>query len=551
MDFKEQASKLSEDEVAKILAANALLESDFSLLKDTSESKITSLESELSKRNSELSKRNLELSETKQLLDWFKRQLFGEKSEKRFISSDPRQLSLGEIDVSVPEKTETVKEHQRKKSNKKKNLIDSVTDKGLRFDSSVPVKRIELKNPELEGLSEDDYEVIAEEKTYRLAQEPSSYVVLEYVKKKIKLKSNDKILTPASAPSVIEKSYFDVSFISGMLIDKFRYHIPLYRQHQRLLWSGIQVSRGSLSNLVHNSVELLRPIYYALLSSILESEVLSMDETPIKIPSNKKGKMKKGYFWPVYGDKDEIAFPFSPSRATTVVREVLGEYCGALLTDGYSVYERFEKEVPNIVHAQCWVHARRKFDEAKEAEPRLAAIALNYIGSLYLNEKKIRELNLSDEKIYLYRLKHSKHIVDEFFDWLEKTFLDQVLLPSSPFTKAANYSLQRKNALNVFLRFPKVSMDTNHLEREIRSIALGRKNWLFCQSEAGAEYVGIIQSLIATCKLHDVNPYHYLVDVFQRIDSHPVREVHLLTPRLWKENFSQDRLTSDLKKNSG
>ena len=122
----------------------------------------------------------------------------------------------------------------------------------------------------------------------------------------------------------------------------------------------------------------------------------------------------------------------------------------------------------------------------------------------------------------------------------------QVLLPTNPFTLAAHYALTRESGLRVFLESPNVPLDTNHLEREIRAIAMGRKSWLFCWTEIGARYIGIVQSLIASCRLQGVDPYVYLVDVLQRIDTHPAFEVHLLTPRLWKQHFATHPLRSDL-----
>jgi hypothetical protein len=146
----------------------------------------------------------------------------------------------------------------------------------------------------------------------------------------------------------------------------------------------------------------------------------------------------------------------------------------------------------------------------------------------------------------VYRAEFAKPVVDAFFGWLTQTLTTQVLLPTNPFTQAARYALEREQALRVFLDDPDVPLDTNHLEREIRAIALGRRNWLFCWTEVGAQYVGIVQSLIASCRLQGVDPYIYFVDVLQRIDTHPAFEVHLLTPRLWKQHFAENPLRSDL-----
>jgi hypothetical protein len=132
----------------------------------------------------------------------------------------------------------------------------------------------------------------------------------------------------------LEKSFAAVSLLAGLLLDKFAYHLPLDRQHQWLLHAGIRLSRGTLTQWVQRTAELLEPIDHALLSSILQSQVLAMDETPIKAGRHGKGQLYTGYFWPVYGDQDEIAFPFAASRAQSVVREALGKFCGVLLPDG-------------------------------------------------------------------------------------------------------------------------------------------------------------------------------------------------------------------------
>jgi transposase len=283
-----------------------------------------------------------------------------------------------------------------------------------------------------------------------------------------------------------------------------------------------------------------------LYSSILQSHVLTMDETPIKAGHKSKGKLQTGYFWPVYGDQDEVIFPFAPTRAERVVREVLGSFCGVLLTDGYKVYDRFARSMADIVHAQCWTHTRRQFVEAQGAEPALVAQALEQIGTLYALEAQGREQGLPEDAKLRQRRAQAQPVVEQFFTWLERTVQDTVLLPTNPFRQAAYYALDRRAALSVFLADPTVPLDTNHLERQIRPIALGRRNWLFCWTEVGARYVGIIQSLLASCRLQGVDSYVYLVDVLQRIDTHPAFDVHLLTPRLWKQHFAHTRLRSDV-----
>lgn len=506
MHFEQRAESMSPSEVAALLASYQSLEEQLAALKHQ--------------------------------LDWFKKQLFGSKSERRLIEPSPDQLSLGEglrPASQDAEPRQQIPAHTRRRRAPK---TDEDAASGLKFDDSVPVEVIELEDPAVKDLPADKLEQIGEKVTYRLAQQRGGYVVLKYVRKVIKHKEIGSISCAPAPAGVIERSHADVSFLAGLVIDKFQFHLPLYRQHQRLEQAGITVSRPWLTQLVHKTAALLEPVYDAQLDSIRDSAVLAMDETPIKASRKSRGKMKTTYYWPLYGDKDEVAFPWFASRASPNVKALLGDFSGTLLSDGYSAYASYVAQATDLAHAQCWSHARRHFCEAEPAEPKIAAEALDRIGTLYRVEKHIAEAELKGADKLAYRVEHSKPVVDAFFGWCEDRLADQALLPSNPLTKALSYALKRRAELSVFLADPHVAIDTNHIERAIRPIAIGRKNWMFCWTEIGARYVGIFQSLISTCRLHGIHPYDYFVDVLQRIDTHPAKDARLLTPRLWKENFS-------------
>jgi len=480
-------------------------------------------------------------------LDWFKRQLFGSKSEKR-LEIDPAiqaDLLAGLNTVAPktpPPATETVT-YKRRKSRSDK----TVTESGLRFDDSVPVETIVLSSPDLDGVADSEQTVIGEKTTYRLAQRPGSYVVLKYVRQVIKRNDTGAIVTPPAPANVLDKSVADVSFLAGMLVDKFVYHLPLYRQHQRLQQSGIQLSRSTLTGLGSRTIDLLTPIFHAQFGNILQSRVLAMDETPIKAGRKHKGKLRQAYFWPVYGEADEIAFSYSPSRASKHVREVLGEsFKGVLVSDGNEAYARYAQTREAVTHAECWAHTRRYFERAKEAEPQAVSEALAIIGTLYRHEAHIRDNRLTGEAKFTYRTRYSEPVVTAFWAWCDSQCQRHDLLPSNPLSKALKYAMARVDSLKVFLGDPDVPIDTNHLERALRPIPMGRKNWLFCWTELGARQVGVIQSLLVTCKLQGINPYTYLVDVLQRISQHPASKTIELTPRVWKEKFADVILKSDL-----
>jgi len=191
-------------------------------------------------------------------------------------------------------------------------------------------------------------------------------------------------------------------------------------------------------------------------------------------------------------------------------------------------------------------HGRRGFFEALEAEPPGAAAALEQIKGLYAIEEDIRELKLVGEAKQLHRLTHSKPRVEQFFKWVDEQLMRQGFTPSNPYIKALNYVRKRRASFEVFLTDPDVPIDTNHIERALRVIPMGRKSWLFCWTELGAQHVGIIQSLLVTCRLHDIDPYTYLVDVLQRVAVHPASRVEELTPRLWKLHFADNPMQSAL-----
>ncbi|MEO6436156.1 MAG: IS66 family transposase [Tepidisphaeraceae bacterium] len=493
-----------------------------------------------------------EVEALKHQLEWFKRQVFGEKSERRIIDATNGQMNLGE--AINPEQPATIRPalgrpvaaHTRGPVTKKPDTGD---DSVPFFDETrVPIEVIELCAPEAEGLAPEAYEVIGHKDSYRLAQRPGSTVVLKYRRPVIKLKATQVIVCPSAPAGVIDGSRADVSFIAGLLIDKFAYHLPFYRQHQRLGDNGITVSRPWLTQIGQQGIALVEPIYDAQFDSVRASRVKAMDETPIKAGRGKPGKLKAAYFWPVYGELDEVCFPFFESRRAEHIEQALGlthTEGGVLLSDGYSAYAHYATKT-GLTHAQCWAHTRRHMFEAQGAEPQMAARGLDLIGGLYAVEEHIREQKLSAARKLDYRLMHAKPIVEQFFAWINQQFEAHGLLPSNPLTKALAYARERRCGLEVYLTDPDVPIDTNHLERALRAIPMGRKNWLFSWTEIGAKHVGIMQSLIVTCRLHQIDPYDYLVDVLQRVGQHPANRVHELTPRLWKQHFASNPLRSAL-----
>jgi len=495
-------------------------------------------------------KQSREIVHLRRQVAWFQRQIFGQKSEQRLPQPDAVQGTLGEAFAAVPDdgpphKKTPVAGHERVSRPRQPTADESA----LFFDDrKVPVEVITVPNPEIAGLGADAFEVIGEKVSHRLAQRPGSYVILKYVRAVVKRRDTQVLSCPGAPVGVLDGSRADVSFIAGMMIDKFAFHMPLYRQHQRLRDAGINVARPWLTQLRQAAVTLLEPIHDAQLESIRASRVKVMDETPIKAGRAGPGKMKAAYFWPVYGEQDEICFLYYPSRAARHVRDALGlsPPAGAVLqSDGYAAYAQYAKRT-GLIHAQCWAHARRKVYEASDIEPAHAKQALDWIGKLYAVEAQIREQDLRGPAKRALRQGQSKAMTERLFAWIDQQFAALGFLPSSPFIGALGYIRERRAGLEVYLDDPEVAIDTNHLERALRVIPMGRRNWLFTWTELGARHVGIVQSLLVTCRLHDIDPYDYFVDVLQRVGQHPASQVHQLTPRCWKPLFAANPLRSDL-----
>jgi transposase len=416
-------------------------------------------------------------------IEWFKRQIFGQKSERYAPQPQAQQMHLGElmpVEPAAPEAGQDVPAHvpAHTRRRPRSDFTDDAPSVPFFDETRVPVVSIDVPNPEVQGLSPEQvaqqYEVVGQKISHRLAQRPGAYVVLKYVRPVIKRRETQSLHCPPAPVGVIEGSRADVSFIAGVMVDKFQWHLPLYRQHQRLTEAGFKLSRPWLTQLVAQGAQLLEPIYDAQLESIRRSRVKAVDETPIKAGRAGPGKMKAGYFWPIYGEHDEVCFPFFESRQHACVKELLGEaplQGAVLLSDGYAAYSRYA-EATGVTHAQCWAHTRRGFFEALSAEPQAADCALKMIGLVYEVEAVIREKSLSGERKRLHRLEHAKPLVQAFFAWVDEQLARQGLLPSNKLTQALAYARERKAQLMVFLADEQVPMDTNHLERALRPIPM-------------------------------------------------------------------------------
>ena len=493
-----------------------------------------------------------ELREKQAQLDWFKKQLFGQRSEKQSYIDEVQHVLFANEEIAKDKQDNTipgttVAAHTRRS---KKQRNGSVTDEGLRFDENVPVIDVEHECAELDGADANDYEIVRYEYVHKLASRPGSKVVLRHKYPVLKHKSQGHFVQPPAEEGVLGQAQVDVSALADILVEKFIYHMPLYRQHQKLQDEGFTLSRSTLGNWVAAGIELLRPVADILRDELLGGHYLKIDETAIKAGRTKtargKGKMKTGWLWPMLGECGDIVFNYSPSRGKAVVTELLKDFEGTLQTDGYEVYAKYCAAQQNIIHALCWSHTRRGFLKAESLHPKVVKQILAYIAVLYRIERQLRDSGADDQEILKVRQRRSRRCVDKIFKWIDQQIQRVELTPKDPFRKALHYAKDREAGLRVFLKDSWVALDTNDLERSLRVIPMGRKNWLFCSSEVGADHVAIIQTLLATCRAHGIHPFHYLVDVLQRVAIQPAARVHELTPRQWQKRFADKPLRSQL-----
>lgn len=514
--------------------------------KRLSAEEIVSVQNDLEKIREEKSYYEHKTKFLEMQLAWYEKQLHGSKSEKIVYLPEAFQVPLGSLLVESPpvvvntglSKTEEKKEPK----NHKKSYPGTPSYSGLRFDASKAViEDVIIPAEGIEGLSEKEYEVVSTKITCKITRQ-TSYKVIRYSQDVIKIKSTNKLVSSVMPDSIFSGCYADTIFVVGMLIDKFQWHLPLYRQQQMIEDAGIYLPRSTLSNWVIRAGEILKPVYDELLKSIKESRVISMDEVPLRVGSSKGGGIKKNYIWPMYGDKDEVGFVYSDTRASKHVETMLGLEIDSekvLLTDGYAAYKAYKNKVKNITQAYCWAHVRRKFVEALEYDKAQASLVVSLIAELYSVEKEIKEslVPLDPERILKIRQERSKPVVDRLLTYLDQQLAEGAFLPSSPFSKACSYAFELEDGLRLFLSDPEIPIDNNHTERAIRPIVLGRKNWLFCWSELGAETVAIMQSLISSCVLQGVSPTQYLKDVFERMGDVKTKDIRTLIPREWAKIY--------------
>ena len=463
-----------------------------------------------------------------------KRMLFGQKSE-RFIpvaSSAPveqTQLFTEELpSVGFAETKEKISYERRKRvqGHGRNPIPEGIHTEEIVLEPSDEQKRCSCGQEKI---------CIGHDSTTELEYKPAVFYAKRYLRPKyVCSKCPEKGIATASLPArPIERGVAGVSLISWVIISKYLDGLPLYRIESIFKRYSIHINRSSMVGWIEQVCRYLQNIVDAMQADLLESHLMQADETPLKVlDKGTKGKAHLGYLFPYVGDGRIAVFDYQKGRGRTGPSDMLRDYKGKyLMTDGYAGY-REVVEKKELIHLVCWAHARRNFFEAKTTEPQLAEAFLALIGKLYDVERIAKDKNLTGSDRCGLRNQESARVLEEIRSLLQNP--GKPILPRSPMGLAIAYAMNHWTKLNNYLLDGEQPIDNNLVERLIRIVAIARKNFLFCGSHEGAERAAIIYSLIATCKLNDIEPFEYLSDILVRVADHPQNKIHELTPIAWK-----------------
>ncbi len=332
----------------------------------------------------------------------------------------------------------------------------------------------------------------------------------------------------ASLPSrIMEKCMAGEGLLAQMAVDKYMDHIPINRQLQRFERSRVTIAQSTSNDWMRNLLNNLGGLYELHKKQVLATRYLHVDETTIKVQDeNKKGKTHLGYYWVYHNSEHKLVrFDYRTGRGREGPTDILKDFTSHLQTDGYGVYDDLGKK-PGITLMHCMAHARRRFAESLDSDPVSDQYVLEQMQALYAIERRIREEYMQPDEILVLRQWQAVAVLTALKAWLQAEVSH--VLPKSPIGQAIAYSLQRWDKLSIYPSDAKLQIDNNPVERAIRPVAIGRKNYLFAGSHDAAQRSAMIYSLFATCTLHNINPYNWLKDVLERMHNYTMNNLHEL-----------------------
>lgn len=479
-----------------------------------------------------VSAQQAEIEHLKFIIAKFRRMQFGRRSEQMDEMVAQLELSLEEL--------ECVRAEQ--------GVSDEVTEAVAEAEASAPAKPKRKPLPDhlpresVEHLPADcccpecggALKKLGEDVAEVLEYVPASFRVIRHVRPKLACAACDRIVQAVAPSRPIARGMAGPGLLAHVLVAKYCDHLPLYRQSGIYAREGVELERSTLSGWVGQCNALLRPLVAALQKHVLSGDKLHADDTPVPVLAPGEGKTKTGRLWTYVRDDrpagDEhppaVWFAYSPNRRGEHPQAHLKSFKGILQADAYGGFNALYAD-GTIQEAACWAHVRRKFFDLHKAHGSpVAAEALKRIGTLYGIEATIRGKPPQERQAV--RDAQATPLLLSLHDWLQETL--RSLSQKSALAEAIRYALKLWVALVLYMSDGRIEIDNNAAERSLRTVALGRKNFLFAGSDAGGERAAAIYSLIGSAKLNGIDPEAYLRFVIERIAEHPVNRVAEFLP---------------------
>lgn len=523
--------------------------------------------SSLSKANESLTKSNesqaktivsleLRIKELAAQVAYLNRQLFGRKSEK-LQPFNPLQLDL--FADMLPEnaaEVEAAHEEAVEKITKEVTVNKKQERKNRTMIEDLPVLKCDIID--VEGIDLTRYRKIGEEVTEVVEHEPGKLYRHQYIRIKYGLIDPTEPVEKGEGVKIapmpllpIYKGVAGASMLAEMLLQKYEYHMPFYRQIKQFSHLGIKgLSESTMDGWHKQTMNLLRPLYDAIKKEVMKADYCQADETTTPVIDKEKHKAVKEYLWMVRAVMERLVFFHyeKGSRAGSVIETLADDnnFKGYMQCDGFAGYDYAFKTSSSVTLVNCMAHMRRKFEYALSENKPLAEHALTEIQHLYQIERACDEAGLSFEERKAKRQELAKPIMDAMEIWLEQTAVKYS--SSTLIGDAAGYAYKRWKNMRNYLEDGRIKLDNNLAENEIRPITLGRKNYLFCGNHEAAKNMCVIISLLSTCRNHDVNPRLYLNDIIAKMpymtEATHEQLVELL-PHKWKLQHTEALMTKE------